>query len=127
MPRRVAVDCPAKINLFLEILGRRPDGYHDLATVMAPIDVRDTLEVREARGFSLEVEGAVLPGVNTVEKAWRAAARRARLPGARVRLVKRIPAGSGLGGGSSDAAAFILALQRLYGIGFDADAVKARA
>jgi len=124
-PRRVVRDCPAKINLFLEILGRRPDGYHDLATVMAPVSVFDTLEVRPARGFHLEVEGAVLPGVNLVEKAFRACARRAKLPGARVRLVKRVPAGSGLGGGSSDAAAMIEALDELYGLGLDRHAVAA--
>jgi 4-diphosphocytidyl-2-C-methyl-D-erythritol kinase len=124
-PRRVEVDCPAKLNLFLEILGRRADGYHDLATVMVPVDVHDTLEVRPARGFSLEVEGPPLPGVNTVEKAFRAAARRTRLPGARVRLVKRIPAGSGLGGGSSDAAAMLLALERLYQAGIDLDGAAA--
>jgi 4-diphosphocytidyl-2-C-methyl-D-erythritol kinase len=124
-PRRVEVDCPAKLNLFLEILGRRPDGYHELSTVMVPVDVRDTLEVRPARRFSLEVEGASLPGMNTVEKAFRAAARRARLPGARVRLVKRVPAGSGLGGGSSDAAAMLLALEELYRAGIDLDAAAA--
>jgi 4-diphosphocytidyl-2-C-methyl-D-erythritol kinase len=108
--------CPGKLNLFLEILGRRPDGYHELATVMAPVDLADTLEVRRARGFSLEVEGARLEGTNTVEKAWSAVRRRRRIPGARARLVKRVPAGSGMGGGSSDAAAMIEALDRLYGL-----------
>ena len=124
-PRRVVKDCPAKLNLFLEVLGRRPDGYHELATVMAPVSVYDTLELRPARGFRLEVEGAALPGVNLVEKAYRAVARRAKIPGARARLVKRIPAGSGLGGGSSDAAAAIEALDELYGLGLDRHAVAA--
>lgn len=124
-PRRVRRDCPAKINLFLELLGRRPDGYHELASVMAPVTVFDSLDVRPARGFRLEVEGASLPGVNTVEKAFRAVARRARIPGARVRLVKRIPAGSGLGGGSSDAAGMIEALDLLYGLGIDRHAAAA--
>ena len=124
-PRRVEADCPAKINLFLEVLGKRADGYHDLSTVMAPLDVCDTLVLTPAKRFSLEVEGASLPGVNTVEKAWRAALRRARLPGVRVRLVKRIPAGSGLGGGSSDAASFLAALEELYGAGIDVDGAAA--
>jgi 4-diphosphocytidyl-2-C-methyl-D-erythritol kinase len=115
MARTVRRFCPAKINLFLEVRGRRPDGFHEILTVLAPVDLGDLLEVREARGFSLAVEGASLPGVNTVEKAWRAALRRRRFPGARVRLVKRVPAGSGLGGGSSDAAAFLRALEALYG------------
>jgi 4-diphosphocytidyl-2-C-methyl-D-erythritol kinase len=117
--KKLVLDCPAKLNLFLEVLGRRPDGYHDLATVMVPIDLADTIEVREARGFSLDVEGANLPGINTVTRAWRAVRRRRRIPGARVRLVKRIPAGSGLGGGSSDAAAVIEALDRLFDLGLD--------
>jgi 4-diphosphocytidyl-2-C-methyl-D-erythritol kinase len=120
--KKLVLECPAKLNLFLEVLGRRSDGYHDLATVMVPIDLADTIEVREARRFTLEVEGADLPGVNTVARAWRAVRRRRRVPGARVRLVKRIPAGSGLGGGSSDAAAAIVALDRLYGLGLDLDA-----
>lgn len=124
-PRRVVKDCPAKLNLFLEILGRRPDGYHELSTVMAPVGVYDTLELRPARGFRLEVEGASLPGMNLVEKAYRAVAKRAKIPGARARLLKRIPAGSGLGGGSSDAAATIEALDELYGLGLDRHAVAA--
>jgi len=123
--KRVRARCPAKLNLFLEILGRRPDGYHDLATVMVPIDLFDTLEVTEARRFTLDVEGPPLPGVNTVEKAYRAVAKRRKIPGVRARLVKGIPAGSGMGGGSSDAAAMIEALDRLFGLGLDRDAVAA--
>jgi 4-diphosphocytidyl-2-C-methyl-D-erythritol kinase len=92
---------------------------------MVPVGVYDVLEVRPARGFRLEIEGARLAGVNTVEKAFRAVARRAKIPGARVRLVKRIPAGSGLGGGSSDAAAMIEGLDELYGLGLDRHAVAA--
>ena len=123
--RRLVVEAPAKLNLFLEVLGRRPDGYHDLATVMAPIDVCDTLELRPASRFSLEVEGAELPGTNTIVKAWRALRRRRRVPAVRVRLIKRIPAGSGLGGGSSDAAAFLRAMDLLAGPGLPIEAVAA--
>jgi 4-diphosphocytidyl-2-C-methyl-D-erythritol kinase len=121
----VRLPCPAKLNLFLEVLGRRPDGYHDIATVMVPVDLCDTLEVREARRFSLEVEGARLPGLNTVEKAWRAVAKRKRIPAVRARLVKRIPAGSGLGGGSSDGAAMIETLDVLFDLGLDRHEVAA--
>lgn len=112
-------DCPAKLNLFLEILGRRSDGYHEIATVMVPIDLCDTLHLAPARQFRLEVQGAKLEGTNTVEKAYRAVARRRRIPGVRVRLTKRIPAGSGLGGGSSDAAAMIEALDERFDLGLD--------
>jgi len=118
-------DCPAKLNLFLDVRGRRPDGYHEIVTVMTPVDIFDTLEVREGRRFTLEVEGAGMAGVNTVEKAYRAVARRRKVPGVRARLVKRIPAGSGMGGGSSDAAAMIEALDVLFDLGLERDAVGA--
>ncbi|MBI2901660.1 MAG: 4-(cytidine 5'-diphospho)-2-C-methyl-D-erythritol kinase [Planctomycetes bacterium] len=117
--RRVVLDCPAKINLFLELPGLRPDGYHEIVTVMVPIDLCDTIEIAPSRRFSLEVEGAALEGKNTVEKAYEAVARRRKIPGVRARLVKRIPAGSGLGGGSSDAASMIEALDGLFGLGLD--------
>ena len=123
--RRFRARCPAKLNVFLEVLGRRPDGYHDLSTVMVPVDLYDTLEVAEARRFSLEVEGPPLPGMNTVEKAYRAVARRRKLPGVRVRLKKGIPAGSGMGGGSSDGAAMIEALDELFDLDLDRHEVAA--
>jgi 4-diphosphocytidyl-2-C-methyl-D-erythritol kinase len=123
--RVLRLRCPAKLNLWLEILRKRPDGYHELESVMAPVDVYDELEVRPAKRFTLEVEGPPLPGTNTVEKAFRAVARRSRIPGVRARLVKGIPAGSGTGGGSSDAAAMIEALDVLYDLGLDRHEVAA--
>jgi len=123
--KRIRVRCPAKLNLFLEILGRRPDGYHELSTVMAPIGIYDTLTVREAKTFALDVEGPPLPGQNTVEKAYRAVARRRKIPGVRAQLVKGIPAGSGMGGGSSDAAGMIEALDTLFDLGLDRHEVAA--
>ena len=123
--RRVRARCPAKLNLFLEVLGRRPDGYHDLSTVMVPIDLYDTLEVTEAKRFTLEVDGPPLPGTNTVEKAYRAVAKRRKIPGVRARLLKGIPAGSGMGGGSSDAAAMIESLDALFDLGLDRHEVAA--
>src|SRR5215831_634691 len=119
MPKSIEIRCPAKLNLFLEILRRRPDGYHELSTVMVPVGLFDTLTVREAKQFSLEVDGPPLPGTNTVEKAYRAVAKRRRIPGVRATLVKGIPAGSGMGGGSSDAAAMIDALDTLFDLGLD--------
>lgn len=124
-PRTVRLRCPAKLNLFLEVLGRRPDGYHELSTVMAPIGIFDTLLVRESRRFRLEVDGPPLPGTNTVEKAYRAVAKRRKIPGVRATLVKGIPAGSGMGGGSSDAAAMIEALDLLFDLGLDRHEVAA--
>lgn len=121
----VTLRCPAKLNLFLEVLGRRSDGYHDLSTVMAPVGLYDTLTISESKRFSLEVDGPPLPGTNTVEKAFRAVARRRKIPGVRARLVKGVPAGSGMGGGSSDAAAMIEGLDRLFDLGLDRHQVAA--
>jgi 4-diphosphocytidyl-2-C-methyl-D-erythritol kinase len=113
----VRIDCPAKVNLFLEVTSRRPDGYHDLVTVFQSIGLVDTVEVRRAAaGIGLETEGADLPEAEG-NLAWDAA----RLfldtfaPGAgvRMRLTKRIPIEAGLGGGSSDAAGALLALRDL--------------
>lgn len=106
---------PAKVNLFLEVRGKRPDGYHELVTVMHAVDLCDRLSFRKKRrGF--ELRGAEhIPGRNLVQKAFEAVARARRLRvGLDVRLDKRIPTGAGLGGGSSDAAATILAMNALY-------------
>jgi 4-diphosphocytidyl-2-C-methyl-D-erythritol kinase len=121
----ITLRCPAKLNLFLEVLARRPDGYHELSTVMAPVGLYDTLTISEAKRFTLEVDGPPLPGTNTVEKAWKAVAKRRKIPGVRARLVKGIPAGSGMGGGSSDAAAMIEGLDRLFDLGLDRHEVAA--
>lgn len=125
--RRVVVDAPAKINLRLEILGRREDGYHDIDTIMQTVDLVDTLELvaRDDDGFSLTVaersKGVPADETNLVIKAAKALARELRsragnadLPGADIELVKRIPSGAGLGGGSSDAAATLVGLRELW-------------
>jgi len=121
----VTLRCPAKLNLFLEIHGRRPDGYHELSTVMVPVGIYDTLTLTPAKKFTLEVDGPPLPGMNTVEKAYRAVAARRKIPGVRARLVKGVPAGSGMGGGSSDAAAMIEGLDRLFDLGLDRHEIAA--
>ncbi len=117
--------CPAKINLFLELHGRRPDGFHELATLMVPVDLCDTLRIRPARKFSVHTRGVRIAGTNTVEKAYRAVARRRRIPPVRIDLEKKIPPGAGLGGGSSNAAATLLALDRLFSPGLDLPSIAA--
>ena len=119
------VHAPAKLNLGLEVLGRRPDGYHDLLTIFQAIGLHDRLTFAPARELSLRVVSA--PGTevaggeeNLVLRAARAlaalAARRAGSePGAALTLEKAIPVAAGLGGGSSDAAAALLGLRRLWG------------
>lgn len=113
----------AKLNLQLEVLGRRADGYHELRTVFQTIDLADELrlEARSASGIELVLTGQDLPS-DRRNLAWRAAeeflARCGSLPGGRgvrIELVKRIPAGGGLGGGSSNAATVLLGLARMAG------------
>ena len=104
---------PAKLNLSLAITGRRGDGYLLLRSRAAFADWGDELWISPARGFSLELAGEFAGDIDdpldtTLHKAWREASRRRPgIGGARVRLVKNIPVGAGLGGGSSDEARFI--------------------
>ncbi len=111
---------PAKINLFLEVRARRPDGYHEIETVMQLVDLCDTVRLqRIPRGIRLAVRGAALPQ-GPENLACRAAelflAEAGRPGGVAIELDKRIPVGGGLGGGSSNAAAVMAGLDRLYGL-----------
>ena len=109
---------PAKLNLFLAVTGRRPDGFHELVSVAAPIAWGDTLEVEPAADFTLECADPQTPGdeSNLVLKAARAFRERTGWKGgAHFRLAKRIPVGAGLGGGSSNAVAALRGLDRLAG------------
>ena len=116
---RLVVQSPAKLNLFLAITGRRADGFHDLVSVAAPVDFGDTLEIEEtAGGFALVCNDPALEidETNLVLRAARAfAAASGWTGGARFLLVKRIPMGAGLGGGSSNAAATLRGLNELAG------------
>jgi 4-diphosphocytidyl-2-C-methyl-D-erythritol kinase len=112
----VLVEAHAKVNLTLEILGKRDDGYHNLVTVMQTIDLFDSIELTPAGDLTLECDAPALAAESNL--AFRAAsalrhAARVR-DGVRLRLAKRIPVAAGLGGGSSDAAAVLLALNTLW-------------
>ena len=111
------VPAPAKLNLFLHVTGRRPDGYHLLQSVFMLIDWCDTLhfELRADGGISREDLTLPLPADDLVLRAARAlqAATGCRM-GAHIGVHKRIPAQAGMGGGSSDAASTLLALNRLW-------------
>jgi 4-diphosphocytidyl-2-C-methyl-D-erythritol kinase len=117
-PTVLRAHAAAKINLALLVGERRDDGYHEVVSVMHAIGLWDDLEVSVAsKGLGLEVEGEGLPPdeSNLVLVAARELARRSRgLPGARFRLRKGIPVSAGLGGGSADGAAALLALDRLW-------------
>ena len=120
----LCVRAPAKINLHLEVLGLRPDGFHELAMVMQSIDLADSLRMRPTADgqISLQCDRADLPtdSSNLVVKAaemLRARSGFAEL-GAQIVLEKRIPIGAGLAGGSSNGAAALLGLNELWGLGF---------
>lgn len=117
--RRGRVAAPAKVNLLLRVLGRRPDGFHDLETLFQAVDLSDEVEVTTGgEGVRLRVEGPDLGPVRE-NLAYRAALgflERTGLAGegVEIQLRKRIPAGAGLGGGSSDAAAVLRCLDALW-------------
>jgi 4-diphosphocytidyl-2-C-methyl-D-erythritol kinase len=117
-PRQARVRAFAKINLDLRVLGKRPDGYHELRTIFQTISLADTIDVAftRARQASIELEDPLAIPDNLVVRAARLAFDAMRVTGRlRIRLTKRIPMGAGLGGGSSDAAAILLALPALAG------------
>ena len=130
--RRVRVDAYAKVNLGLRVRGRRPDGYHEIDTVLQSVDLYDTLELiprpdpdggialnvrveRAEEAFSLDVP----PEANLAVRAAELLRERVGLPqgqGVTIELRKRIPVGAGLGGGSSDAAAVLAGLNALFAL-----------
>ncbi len=113
----IRVEAPAKINWFLEITGKRPDGYHSLSTLFQTISLADTLTFTPAARLTLHCSEPSLPTdeTNLVMRAARRLQETLGVTrGARMTLRKRIPMGAGLGGGSSDAAAALLALPRLW-------------
>jgi len=122
----VVREAPAKLNLYLHVTGKRPDGYHLLDSLVAFATIGDELHAAPSDRLSLAAEGPFAdkldgpPGDNLV---WRAAERLAALAGrpaaAKLRLVKNLPVASGIGGGSSDAAATLKALCALWGIAPD--------
>jgi 4-diphosphocytidyl-2-C-methyl-D-erythritol kinase len=120
----VVILAPAKINLILRILDRRPDGYHNLWSVMQTVALEDQLRISsidQAHGIQLSCDSAALAAdpSNLVYRAAVAVMDRAQRPiGLDIELKKRIPMGAGLGGGSSDAAATIIGLNRLLGLGW---------
>lgn len=115
----ISLTAPAKINLSLRILGKRPDGFHELETLMAPIGLADQIEISHGGGKGIEFlcSDPELPGGgdNLCVKAAEAFRAATGLDhGIRIALMKKIPHGAGLGGGSSDAAAVLKGLNELF-------------
>ena len=120
--RAVSEPAPAKLNLFLSVLGRRDDGYHDIRSLIAPLTLADGVQARRGERLLLTVVGECAADVprredNLVVRAARALAEaEGREPQAELLLSKQIPVAAGLGGGSADAAATLRALARLWGL-----------
>ena len=119
----------AKINLTLEVLGRRKDGYHEVATILQNVSLYDTLYIQPSTLLELTCSDAGLEGEGNL--VWRAATHLRKLThvekGARIHLEKRIPEAMGLGGGSSDAAAALMGLSRLWHLRVPPEEVSAIA
>jgi 4-diphosphocytidyl-2-C-methyl-D-erythritol kinase len=117
MERAYALPAPAKLNLFLHVLGQRDDGYHELQSAFALIDLADWIDIERRSDGALHRDGDVVGTVDG-DLALRAARllqqRTGTRHGASIRVSKRIPAGAGLGGGSSDAATALIALNRIW-------------
>ncbi|MBS0327881.1 MAG: 4-(cytidine 5'-diphospho)-2-C-methyl-D-erythritol kinase [Proteobacteria bacterium] len=120
MNARLTVPAPAKVNLFLHVTGRRPDGYHTLESLVALVDFADVLTI-EVRGDARIERVLPVAGVAEADDLALRAARALReatgvARGASIAIAKRIPIGAGLGGGSSDAATTLIALNHLWGL-----------
>ncbi|MEE8317855.1 MAG: 4-(cytidine 5'-diphospho)-2-C-methyl-D-erythritol kinase, partial [Candidatus Omnitrophota bacterium] len=120
--RQFTIYAPAKLNLYLDVLERRPDGYHNIKTLFEKIDLKDRIIIREkTRGLDVKVEGSrPCPSGkdNIVYKALKALFKEAGTEiGLEVIIEKRIPVSAGLGGGSSDAAAALRSINEQFGLG----------
>ena len=113
----------AKVNLTLEVIGKRDDGYHNVATILQTVDLADQVVITEANDLVVECDEPGLSG--EINLAWKAAAALAEragvVPRAHILIDKGIPVASGLGGGSADAAAALVGLNRLWGLGLTGD------
>ena len=122
---RITVKAPAKINLFLHVVGRREDGYHELQTAFDFVDLCDELEFTLRNDGCIQLQGDLSGVAEQQNLVWRAAAllkqHGAAAAGANIVLRKHIPHGAGLGGGSSDAAATLRTLNELWGCGLGED------
>lgn len=123
----------AKINIGLNVVERRPDGYHNLETVFYPVNIQDALEIKEIEGtvpecgYQLKVLGTVLDGTpddNLVVKAYKLLKADFDLPPLSISLYKHVPTGAGLGGGSADASFMIKTLNDRFNLGLSDDAME---
>ena len=117
----------AKINIGLNIIAKRPDGYHDLETIFYPVNLTDALEAITSPQLSFASSGITIPGDrenNLCIKAYELLSSDHSLPAVNIHLHKHIPIGAGLGGGSADAAFFIKLLDQKFGLRLTVDAMQ---
>ena len=120
-PRPITIRCSAKINLYLSVIRKRSDGFHDIETVFQPVSMYDTVKISMA-GSGISLSGDE-PGIPWDENnlCWKAAEmilkETRQQKGVHINVDKNIPAGAGLGGGSSNAAAVLAGINELYGLG----------
>lgn len=116
--RELTLPSPAKLNLMLHITGRREDGYHELQTVFQLLDIADTVTICANRSGELQLDCPAIPIPQEQNLAWRAASllqqQYGSVQGANINIDKCLPAGGGVGGGSSNAATVLLALNQLW-------------
>lgn len=124
---------PAKINIGLHVVGKRPDGYHNLETIFYPIPLYDTLEINPLDStdepFRFHTSGILIPGSaddNLVLSVYKQMKSEFRLPALDISLLKRIPTGAGLGGGSSDAASMMMLLNKMFCLGLTSQEMEKR-
>ncbi len=112
---------PAKVNLALEVVGVQPNGYHELDMIMAPISLYDEVIVEKSDVFSIQCEGMDLPEENTINTMVKAIASRYPIGTYAIQVKKEIPSQAGLAGGSTDAAAVLLAINEMENLQLDMD------
>ncbi len=126
-PASLKIKTPAKINLLLHVKGKRPDGYHDIVTVMQAIDLYDELHIEKAENIELQCTSPDVPSDEN-NLVYMAAVKLREFSGinkgASIRLKKNIPVAAGLGGGSSDAAAVLSGLNHLWGLGLQEETLR---
>ena len=122
----ITIDAHAKLNLTLEVLGRRDDGYHDIASIMQTLDLADTLTIQPADslGLSCSLPDLNGPGNLALKAAQLLRSETGVSDGASIHIEKRIPVAAGLGGGSADAAATLVGLNRLWGLELSNDRLR---
>lgn len=126
---KMSVRTGVKINLGLRVLGKRPDGFHDIETLFVPYDgFGDDLSIEPAETFGISIEGCDWePMSDLTVRAWRLLNEEFNIPAVNIKLVKGAPVGAGLGGGSADAAAALRILNDLFSLGLDDAALASRA